>query len=152
MIPKFGISIAALIAFAPSALMATLPLNYSDFTLSDAEVSEVIRTTNAQCPQKSDDYSSTMAKEPLYQTKCRSKQAVRSAVLLNSAYKRKVARLSTPAKIALRIDQRDWIKTRFDNCEHDRNENLGGARKNVLFYDCQLFELKRRSLWIQRQH
>jgi uncharacterized protein YecT (DUF1311 family) len=152
MIPKSGILIAALMAFAPSALMATLPLNYSDFNLSDAEVTEVIRATNAQCPQKSDDYSSTMAKEPLYQTKCRSKQAVRSEARLTSAYKRKVARLSKPAKITLRIDQRDWIKTRFDNCELDRNENLGGARKNVLFYDCHLFELKRRSLWIQRQH
>jgi uncharacterized protein YecT (DUF1311 family) len=152
MISKSGNLIAALMAFAPSALMATLPLNYSDFTLSDAEVSEVISATNAQCPQKSDDYSSIMAKEPLYQTKCRSKQALRSAALLNSAYKRKVARLSKPAKIALRLEQRDWITTRFENCEHDRDENLGGARKHVLFYDCQLFELKRRSVWIQRQN
>ncbi len=152
MIKQFGFSIGALMAFAPSALVATPMPSYRDFDLSTVEVTEVMRATDARCPKRSDDSGSTMAKEPLYQTKCRSKQAVRSAARLNSAYKRKVARLSKPAEIALRIDQRDWIKTRFDNCEHDRNENLGGARKNVLFYDCQLFEIKRRSLWLQRQH
>jgi uncharacterized protein YecT (DUF1311 family) len=136
-------------ALAPSVLMATPPLGYGDFTLTEAEVTEVIRATNAQCPQKSDDYSSTMAKEPLYQSGCRYKQVVRNEARLNAAYKRTITRASKEARDTLRAEQRLWIKTRYDKCERDRNENLGGARKNVLFYDCQLFELKRRTLWME---
>jgi uncharacterized protein YecT (DUF1311 family) len=151
MTSKFGFSIAALMAFVPATLMATLPSpSYRDFALSDAEVNEVIRSIDAQCPQISDDYSSTMAREPLYQAECRSKQTVRNEALLKDAYKRTLASLSKPAKNALRTEQRDWVRTRFEVCEHDRNENLGGARKNVLFYDCQIFELKRRTVWIER--
>jgi uncharacterized protein YecT (DUF1311 family) len=141
--------LAALMAVVPSALMATPPLGYGDFDLTKAEVNEVIRAANARCPQKSDDYSSTMAKEPLYQAESRSKLVVRSEARLNAAFKRTLSRASKEVRNNLRVEQRLWIKNRYDNCERDKDENLGGARKNVLFHDCQLFEIKRRTLWIE---
>jgi hypothetical protein len=86
--------LATLVAIAPSALMATPPLAYGDFDLTKAEISKVIDAANAKCPKKSDDAGSIMAKEPLYQTKCRAKQAARSEERLKAAYGRTMPRLS----------------------------------------------------------
>jgi uncharacterized protein len=141
--------LAALIAFAPSALLATPTLGYGDFDLTKAQINEVIDATNASCPKKSDDTSSIWAAEPLYQAGCRYQQTVRSEARLNAAYKRTMPLLSKEARNTLRTEQRLWVKSRYAKCERDRNSNLGGALKNVLFYDCQLFELKRRTLWIE---
>jgi uncharacterized protein YecT (DUF1311 family) len=140
--------LAALMAVAPSALMATPPLGYGDFTLTKAEVAEIIRVTDVRCPKKSEDNSAIWANEPLYQAQCRSKLTKRSEARLKAAYKRTMARSSKEAQDTLRTEQRLWIETRYDQCARDRDENIGGALKNVMFYDCQLFELKRRTLWI----
>jgi uncharacterized protein YecT (DUF1311 family) len=141
--------LAALMAVAPSALMATRTLGYGDFDLTKAEINEVIDATNASCPKKSDDTGSIWAAEARYQAGCRYKQTVRSEARLNAAYKRTIPLLSNDARNTLRAEQRLWIRTRYAKCERDRHNNLGGAMKNVLFHDCQLFELKRRTLWIE---
>ena len=43
----------------------------------------------------------------------------------------------------------DQLRQRFDaKCRRDRDENLGGALKIVVFANCQLVELKRRTSWL----
>ncbi len=139
----------AILLLTPAALMAAPPQGYGDFQLTKAEINEVINTTNISCPKKSDNAGSIWAAEPRYQAGCRYKQTVSSEARLNAAYKRTMPLLSKEARNALRVEQRLWIRNRYAECERDRSNNLGGALKNVLFYDCQLFELKRRTLWIE---
>jgi uncharacterized protein YecT (DUF1311 family) len=139
---------AALMAVAPSALMATPPVGYGDFDLTKAEINEVIDATNASCQKKSDDTSSVWAAEPRYQAACRNKLVAGSETKMNTAYKRALAQIAKSEQSAFRTEQGVWIKQRYEECRRDRNANLGGALRNVVFADCQLVELKRRRLWI----
>jgi uncharacterized protein YecT (DUF1311 family) len=148
-VKKSRLLLAALMAFAPAGLMATPQLGYSDFDLSEAQIAEVISTTDAQCPQKSDDYSSILAKEPLYQSACRAKLVARSEANFKAVYKRTLANRPQEFNDTLHAEKRAWMKNRYDHCARDRDDNLGGARKNVLFRDCQLFEIKRFMLWTE---
>jgi uncharacterized protein YecT (DUF1311 family) len=146
---KLRLTVAALIALAPAGLMAAPQLVYEGFELTHAQIDEVIRAADAQCPQKSDDYSSTLAKEPLYQAACRAKLVARSEANFKAVYKRTMANRPEEFNPPLRTAKRAWMKTRYDDCARDRDDNLGGARKNVLFHDCQLFEIKRFMLWTE---
>ena len=148
--------LAALLAIAPSTLMATPPLVYGDFGLTKAEIGEVIDVANKGCPKKSDhekseDYGSVWAAEPVYQTGCRHKLVRGSEKQTNAVYKRALALLSKSEKRAFRADQAVWVKKRYEECRSERNENLGGAFRNVVFADCQFVENIRRTFWIERQ-
>jgi uncharacterized protein YecT (DUF1311 family) len=146
---KFQLTVAALIALAPAGLMAAQQLVYEGFALSQAQMDEVTRAADAQCPQKSDDYSSTLVKEPLYQTACRAKLVARSEANFKAVYKRMMANRPEEFNPILRATKRAWMKTRYDDCARDRADNLGGARREVLFQDCKLFEIKRFMLWTE---
>jgi uncharacterized protein YecT (DUF1311 family) len=158
---KFTTQIVTLLALVPSTVLATqassdnLPVAvsaadfaYDKFTLSENEVTKIMRSIDASCPQKSDDSGSTMSAEPRHQTACRNKQVVRIEKRLNSGYKAAMRDLSEQARNEYRAEYLGWVKTRYDNCRRDRDDNLGGALKNVVFANCKLVELKRRTSWL----
>jgi uncharacterized protein YecT (DUF1311 family) len=146
---KIQLSVAALIALAAASPLAAEQLTYEGFELTQAQINDVTHAADAQCPQKSDDYSSTLAKEPLYQAACRAKLVKRSEAHFKAVYRHTLATRPEEFNPILRATKCAWMKTRYDQCARDRAENLGGARKNVLFYDCQLFEIKRFMLWTE---
>lgn len=148
--------LAALIAISPASLMAAPPQVYGDFVLTKAEIGEVIDIADKGCPKKSDpekseDYGSVWAAEPVYQTGCRNKLVRGSEKQTNAVYKTALALLSKSEKNALRADQAVWVKKRYEECRSERNQNLGGAFRNVLFADCQFIENIRRTFWIERR-
>ena len=144
--------LTALIAISSAPLMAAMKQPaYVDFALTEAEIGEVIDATDISCAKKSDDVGSVWAAVPRYQTACRNKLVTGSEARMNTAYKRTLAMLSKSGQSALRADQGVWKKVRYEECRRERNANLGGALRNVLLADCQLFELKRRTLWIERR-
>jgi uncharacterized protein YecT (DUF1311 family) len=131
-----------------SVAVSTGHFSYGNYVLGEDDVANIIRSIDASCPQKSDDSGSTMSAEPRYQTACRNKQVVRIEKRLNAGYKAARRDLSAQAKSQYSAEYLGWVKTRYDNCRRDRNENLGGAMKNVVFANCQLVELKRRTSWL----
>jgi uncharacterized protein YecT (DUF1311 family) len=148
--------LTALIAITPSTLMATTPRVYSDFELTKEQISEVNDVANKGCPkksgpEKSQDYGSVWAAEPVYQTGCRNKLVRGSEKQTNAVYQGALALLSKSEKNAFRAEQAVWMKKRYKECRRDRNENLGGAFRNVLFADCQFVENIRRTFWIERR-
>jgi uncharacterized protein YecT (DUF1311 family) len=158
---KFSIAIAAVVTFVPSMLMATGAPNdngsvavstdhfaYINYILSKDDVANIIRSIDASCPQKSGDGGSTLAAEPRYQTACRNKQVVKIEKRLNAGYKASMRDLSQQGKNQYEAEYLGWTKTRYNNCRRDRDENLGGALKNVVFANCKLVELKRRTSWL----
>lgn len=148
---KSTLILSALIAIAPASLLAAMPQHfYADFELKKAEMDEVIAATEASCPRKSEDTGAVWASEPRYQEACRNKLVSSSEAKMSAAYKRALAPLSKSEHSAFRAQQAVWVKTRYMECRRDRNLNLGGALRNVVFADCQLLELKRRTLWMRR--
>jgi uncharacterized protein YecT (DUF1311 family) len=131
-----------------SAAVSTGHFAYGNYILGEDDVAKIIRSIDASCPQKSDDSGSTISAEPRYQTACRNKQVVRIEKRLNAGYKAARRDLSAQAKSQHSAEYLGWVKTRYDNCRRDRDENLGGALKNVVFANCQLVELKRRTSWL----
>jgi uncharacterized protein YecT (DUF1311 family) len=158
---KFRILLAAFVTLVPSTLLATeTPSDagsvavstdhfaYINYILSKDDVTNILRSIDASCPKKSDDVGSIMAAEPRYQTACRNKQVVKIEKRLNAGYKAAKRDLSQQARNKYEAEYLGWIETRYNNCQRDRDENLGGALKNVLFADCKLVELKRRTAWL----
>jgi uncharacterized protein YecT (DUF1311 family) len=161
---KKTMNLALAIAFvltAPGALMAneassdtgSVAVNtdhfaYINYVLSEDDVANITRSIDASCPQKLGGSGSTLAAEPRYQTACRNKQVVKIEKRLNAGYKAAKRDPSQQARNKYEAEYLGWIETRYNNCQRDRDENLGGALKNVLFADCKLVELKRRAAWL----
>jgi uncharacterized protein YecT (DUF1311 family) len=153
---KFHLILAALLAIVPSTLIAAPAPVYGDFVMTKVEIGEVIDVANKSCPkksgpEKSEDYGSVWAAEPVYQTGCRNKLVRGSEKQTNAVYKRALAPLSKSEKKTFRADQAVWLKNRYEECRSERNENLGGAFRNALFADCQFVENIRRTFWIERR-
>lgn len=68
---------------------------------------------------------------------------------LNSRYKHVMASLPATARIALRSEQRKWIKTRDPKCEEDVKEFAGGSIYPMEFYGCLAEATKARTVEIQ---
>jgi uncharacterized protein YecT (DUF1311 family) len=160
-VQKFSIWIAAFVTLVPSTLMATEAPNntgsvaintdhfaYINYVLSEDDVANITRSIDASCPQKSGGSGSTLAAEPRYQTACRNKQVVKIEKRLNAGYKAAKRDLSQQAKNQYEAEYLGWIEIRYNNCRRDRDENLGGALKNVVFANCKLVELRRRTAWL----
>jgi uncharacterized protein YecT (DUF1311 family) len=158
---KFSIVLAAFVTLVPSILLAaeapgdtgsvaasTDHFAYINYILSKDDVANIIRSIDASCPQKSDNVGSTMAAEPRYQTACRNKQVVKIEKRLSAGYKAAKRDLSQQARNQYEAEYLGWARTRYNNCQRDRDENLGGALKNVVFANCKLVELKRRTSWL----
>jgi uncharacterized protein YecT (DUF1311 family) len=158
---KFNIVLAAFVTLVPSTLLATeAPSDngsvavsadhfaYINYILSKDDVANIIRSNDASCPQKSGDGGSTMAAEPRYQIACRNKQVVKIEKQLSAGYKAAKRDLSQQARNQYEAEYLGWARTRYNNCQRDRDENLGGALKNVVFANCKLVELKRRTSWL----
>jgi uncharacterized protein YecT (DUF1311 family) len=159
--PKFSISIAAFMTLLPGTLLAaeapsdngsvavsTDHFAYINYILSKEDVTNIIRSIDASCPKKSDDVGSIFSAEARYQTACRNKQVVKIEKRLNAGYKAAMRDLAQPGKNQYEAEYLGWASSRYNNCRRDRDENLGGALKNVVFANCKLVELKRRTAWL----
>lgn len=155
-----GKAIIAVFAFLPTALIASqmeaatavkavsaTEFAYSGFVLGSADEAAIMSTIAASCPKKSDDSGSIMSAEARYQTACLGKQVKRLEKRHERDYQGSKRDLSAQAQQDFSMQYLGWVKTRYAECETDRNENLGGAMKNALFASCKLFELKRRAKW-----
>lgn len=72
---------------------------------------------------------------------------------LNASYQAKIRRLTRANVQRLRSDQRGWLATRDEACldELKDERESGGTRYSMLLASCQLQELQRRVLWIERR-
>jgi uncharacterized protein YecT (DUF1311 family) len=59
-------------------------------------------------------------------------------VLLNSSYKRALARLSKTSQAKLRGEERAWLRTRLNKYERDLEEDKGGAIWLIEMDNCAL--------------
>jgi uncharacterized protein YecT (DUF1311 family) len=134
---------------APAVLTAApVAQSYDKFELTKSEVKAVAQVTTTNCSKK--------AGGPKFQIKCRTKLAVQSDARLNASYKRTMARLNTSTREKLRNEERDWIVTRYKECEELLEgvqypaEGRAGIEYKIEAKDCVLIEIKRRTLWIDR--
>jgi uncharacterized protein YecT (DUF1311 family) len=158
--PKLAIPVAVFLTLVPGTLFAMSPPSderavgvsetdfaYRNFVLSKDDTAAIMDAIVASCPKKSDDVGSIMSAEARYQTACLGKQVARLESRHKKDYNSSKSDLSEQAKKDYSAEYLRWVKTRYADCEFERNENLGGAMKNALFNSCRLFELKRRAKW-----
>jgi uncharacterized protein YecT (DUF1311 family) len=146
---KSPLHLALMLAFAPAlALAVPVAPSYEKFELTKAETAGVAKVTATKCPKK--------AGGPKYQAKCRQKLMGKSETRLNASYDRVMARLSTAARTELKERQEFWINDRYNECvwlSEDIEANpRPEAAVEIEYNDCALAELKRRTLWIERQN
>ena len=140
------------LVLAPAGAFATgTKLTYDAFKLSESQASETMRAIDAMCPSKAEDVASTLSVEATQQVACRSRQVVIKEAFLKTTAEQKIALLPRNGGDAARSEQKVWSQTRYNECKSNQNDNLGGALKNVVFANCQLLELKRRTLWMERK-
>jgi uncharacterized protein YecT (DUF1311 family) len=146
---KNPLHVALMLAFAPAvALAVPVAQPYEKFELTKTETAAVAKVTAAKCPKK--------AGGPKYQAKCRQKLMGKSETRLNASYDRVIARLSTAARTELKERQEFWINDRYNECvwlsEDIETNPRPEAVVEIEYNDCALAELKRRTLWIERQN
>jgi uncharacterized protein YecT (DUF1311 family) len=139
MILKTSLHFAALLLVAPAAVIASpnIAYNYYQFELTQAEVRAVESVTEAHCHFG----------DPAILT-CMNKEIVGSEARLNSSFKRTMTRLTKPARVNLRNQQRSWLNTRYDECVLLSEEEDLGAQTAINYNNCVLLELRRRTLWV----
>ena len=141
---KIAIPIFALM-ICPAALMAkpAAQTDYSRFVLTEAMSQRMRSDAYVTCMVESGGVTSSIRE-------CIGTEYQRVDVLLNASYKRTLARLRKPSQAKLRREQRSWLKTRFDKCERDFEEDKDGTIWLIQMDNCALQELIRRTLWIER--
>jgi uncharacterized protein YecT (DUF1311 family) len=142
---KIAIPIFALM-LCPAALSAKLAarIDYSRFVLSEAMSQHMRSDAYVTCMVEAGGVTSSLRE-------CIGTEYQRVDVLLNASYKRTLARLSKTSQAKLRGEERSWLKTRSDRCEADLEEDKGGTIWLIEMDNCELQELIRRTLWIERK-
>jgi uncharacterized protein YecT (DUF1311 family) len=125
------------------------PGSYPSFKLSTAESEQRESKVYARCLDRSGGVT-------IHMRNCSAAEAERLDALLNSTYRRALARLPTEAaREELRAQQRQWLKTRYDHCDKELEEaGEGGPNSGtmaLLILDgCGLSEDDRRIAWLER--
>ena len=71
---------------------------------------------------------------------------------LNTIYAKTMRHASTPqAKAELRSGQREWLSLRWNGCLREMESAGGGSASDLVYRDCQLREVARRSLWLEQR-
>ena len=83
---------------------------------------------------------------------CIGREYARLDRLLNAAYANIMRRLpNDKARAELRYRQRDWLTMRWDACLEEMDSAGGGSAGDLVYRNCQLQELVRRTLWLEWQ-
>lgn len=84
---------------------------------------------------------------------CIAHEGARLDRLLNRTYTNVMRRLPHDrARSDLRYRQRDWLTMRWDTCLEDMSKAGNGSSGDLVFRNCQLRELARRTLWLNSNH
>jgi uncharacterized protein YecT (DUF1311 family) len=142
---KTGILIVALLLCPTAVLVKTnARSDYSHFVLTEAASRAMRSETYVKCIVEAGGVTATMRE-------CIGAEYRRIDARLNASYKRVLARLSKTSQAKLRGEERAWLKTRLDKCEHDLEEDKGGTIWLIEMDNCALQESIRRTLWIERK-
>jgi uncharacterized protein YecT (DUF1311 family) len=68
---------------------------------------------------------------------------------LNSAYRAVMAGLPPDRQAALRDEERSWVKTKKQTCDHAGDDDAGGTLQDVSISDCYMRETAKRANYIQ---
>ena len=123
----------------------TLPPSYMQFQPSAGVIDARISGSFKACIAASDGVTANMQD-------CIAHEGVRLDKVLNRTYAKVMRRLPHDrARTDLRNRQRDWLTMRWDICLEDMDRAGGGSGGDLVFRDCQLQELVRRTLWLEKQ-
>lgn len=81
---------------------------------------------------------------------CSAAESNRLDALLNLEYRNALARLPTDsARRRLRSVQRGWLKTRWNHCRKEMDEERGGTLALLIGDGCSIDEMSRRIVWLR---
>jgi uncharacterized protein YecT (DUF1311 family) len=119
--------------------------SYARFTLSGAQDRETTSANYTGCMNRSGGITASM-------NDCIGAEYGRLDRRLNVSYQATLRRLPRARQLALRSEQRGWLATREESCLADLEgggENMG-TLDQIQLNMCNLSELKRRIIWIER--
>jgi uncharacterized protein YecT (DUF1311 family) len=149
--PKFTYSIATALMIASATAIAVtptpVPMTYSNFTLTDAEVAQMPNSADKACKTKAD-----KTPNPNAEIACNEITYRRIDKRLNASYRKTMARLPKAKQSELRLEEKQWLETRFNVCEQQFAEelNVTSVSYRQVVSNCRLAELYRRVIWIER--
>lgn len=83
---------------------------------------------------------------------CNTREYARLDRLLNIAYSNAMRPLqNNKPRTYLRNLQRDWLQVRWDACLKSASNLGGGSASDLVYRHCQLQEVVRRTIWLERQ-
>lgn len=140
-------AIAAVGMLLPLPAAANRPISpsYSQFRPLAAAIKARLSAGYGHCIANSGGVTATMQD-------CIGREHARLDRMLNATYANVMRRLpNDKARAGLRYRQRDWLTMRWDACLEDMNSAGGGSAGDLVYRDCQLQELVRRTLWLELQ-
>jgi uncharacterized protein YecT (DUF1311 family) len=130
-----------MIWLAAVGLAAAIP-NYAAFRFSDKTIDAFQSGAFKRCMDRSGGVTSNMRD-------CSEVEGKRIDALLNQEYRGAMARLMPAKRIVLRNQQRQWLKTRDQECLRKAKPDEGGTIWLLIMDDCGLSEDIRRTLWLR---
>lgn len=123
----------------------TVPPSYMQFRPSPAASQSRVSSELGACIANSGGVTAAMQD-------CIGREYARLDKLLNATYANVMRRLPHDrARADLRYRQRDWLTMRWDGCLEEMDSAGGGSASDLVYRNCQLQELVRRTLWLERQ-
>jgi uncharacterized protein YecT (DUF1311 family) len=147
MMTKFGLLIAAALSLSSAAAIAKRPAHdrYMHFALSKAEIAQMPNTADKACLAKANE-------EPFAVIACTAPLFDRIEKRLSLSYHAVMAKLPKASKIQLRGEQGFWLITREASCKAQVGDELNetSITYHAAIHQCNLAELYRRTLWVER--
>src|SRR4051794_15488225 len=110
---------AMMLSLAAAALLGSAAAPpYPSFKITDAEFDRVTSAEYRHCMDKSGGVTASMRD-------CSGAEFARLDRALNIAYREAMARLDGGGKVTLRDAERQWLKTRWKQCDHKAAEEGG---------------------------
>lgn len=119
--------------------------SYSGFRLNDGDRETRLSPDYQQCMD--------VAQGTGEMRRCASDEHGRLTVLMDSAFRDAVGRMSSPAaRDRLRADQSRWQQGRRAHCQRELRESgeEGGSMGLIVLDSCALHELVRRTMWLEQ--
>jgi uncharacterized protein YecT (DUF1311 family) len=125
-----------------AAAQATVADSYIEFAMSDRQAKAMQSRAFKACVKQW--VGSTGGTR-----QCFAAEMPRAEQTLEAAYNQKVARLDSAARVRLAGAQQLWLENRFAACNSAWDAESGGTLRNIVYDECTLRELQRRTLWLR---
>lgn len=134
---------AILFSIAAALAVSVAAPDYGSFKISDADFDRVTSHEYRKCLDESGGVTARMRD-------CSAAEFTRLDRALNIAYRDTLARLDPNGKAKLRVAERIWLNTRWNECDRQSAKEGGGTLALLIADSCGISEMARRTVWLQQ--